>query len=619
MLLQYFQYALYFVGFLMIFYGFLTARINRNLQEENTFWVKIDNARTYREVHEYAMYESSNAIKGLVNLSALILAIALIFSIAFPDILSSNLDKIPSQNLLQRAIFGAQILTALSLTFFALFAMYGYLQDNLSPSTSTILSGLFGIYTVSAFIFVIYTAFEYIVPSILALNELVEPVFLQRVDSFSTQVIIPFFTTTLLLAYPFLLLIAIIFMTVETLDSLGIIKNWNLNKYKNKPLSIGLIFIVGFIGSIFYTLMSGTIGTSFDNVVEYKVSFQLVISNAVFDGVTLFATVALLKWASASWRCRVTLSKFEKMLKFTGEQRPVYSSMREYKAFASKLRSKPIFAENVFQSRHEWNYSEKHIEKLIKYFNELAEIYGFKDLVLFDRILYRKIIENDLDVNFQIPLTNKVKYSTFNPEHSWLLYVLSELQDDAKIIFKENDKLKAFDEHGWKNEGLFSHSAFKRLDVVMKDLWENINTSREIFSHRPIIAILFDVLIATACSFMSIVFGFLSSGNELRLPELLDLFIGGFDGSQFSNIGPLFWIMHTTFIPSIFLWLLLILLMLSAFVISPLMNWIGEIIISKKQSNDIHPELAAQFSISKSGSLIMAFATILGLLNYFLK
>lgn len=613
MLLQYFQYTLYFAGFLMIFYGFLTARIKSSLQEENTFWVKLDNARTYREVHEYAMYQSSNAIKGLVFLSALILSIALIFSIAFPDILSNNLVEITSQQLLQSAIFGAQVLTALSLSFIAIFTLYIYLLQKISELTSTFLLVIFGFYTVGAFIFVLYTTFEYIVPSLPALNELVEPVFLQKVDNVAKQVIIPFFTTTLLLAYPLLLLLAIIFMIIESLNSLPVIENWSLNKYKDKPLSIGLIFIIGFIGSIFYTLMSGAIGTSFGSVVDYKVSFQLVISNAVFDGFTLFATVALLKWASASWRCRTILSSIEKTLKLKGQTEIFNFELNASKEFAEKLSNGTISAKDVFQSKYDWNYSEKQIEKLFKYFKDLAEIYRFKDLILFDRILYRKIIENDLDVNLQSPLTNSDEFSIFNPKQSWLLFALSELEIDYDSIFKKDDKTD------WKNEEKIKNITFQRLDVVMKNLWKDIDTSRAIFNHRPFIAIFFDVLIATACSFMSIIFGFLGTGEELRLPELLDLFIGGFDGSYFSNIGPLFWIMHTTFIPSIFLWLLLMFLILSAFIISPLINWIGDKIISNKQSNNIHPELAAQFSVSKTGSLIMAFATILGILNYFLK
>lgn len=113
--LQYLQYFLVLIGALTICYGLVSSRMNAGLQQKQTFWVKLDNARAKNEVHEYAMYQSSLAISGLIYLSGFVVIGVLSFGISFPDHIFANIQGLESLNALTKAIFGTQLLTAMVL------------------------------------------------------------------------------------------------------------------------------------------------------------------------------------------------------------------------------------------------------------------------------------------------------------------------------------------------------------------------------------------------------------------------------------------------------------------------------------------------------------------------
>lgn len=442
--------------------------------------------------------------------------------------------------------------------------------------------------------------FTYIVPAIKNVNEVVDPTFTTEFKHSWSQLIIPFATTTLILAYPCLIIVGMIFLSTLFLrDSIQKI-NQQIERRAEVSAQTSLVFIVGFVGSVFYTLTSGAIGTSVGQAISSGVSFQLVLTNAVCDGLTLYVTSVLLIWASASWRCRICLTEIEKSLK------SLYES--EYSRFSSEyidvLKSELSVLKKIGSIESE-NQDNKKLKVgrfpgvPIDILNNLSRIYSFKDVNLFDRILYRKVIGKDSDLSLFAGNRVRNKSFKYDASTSWFCHAIEVLIMDIENSYNNDNQ----------------QVDYKNFNHLMKSTWDEVDKTRGFFRHRPLIAIFVDLILAGVFAYSSIFFGLLGSGSELDAASLTSLFFGGFSEGVFTEVGPLFWIMHTTFIPSIVLWFLFTVFMFSAFCISPLVNWIERLRGTSKMQ-DLHPELMAQVSITKTGGLIMSAGSVLGAIRF---
>ena len=175
------------------------------------------------------------------------------------------------------------------------------------------------------------------------LAAIINPVYERPIESYKNQVFDPFAICVLIMSIPVFIGSSCLCMILMGLDSFAIkaFKRFELEKMSLTIAGLVFIFSVGFMGSFFYTLISGSIGT-FYYTTGTPITFQLIIWNSIFDGATLYATVYLLKWATASWRCRGVLDELDASLI------DLVTSMDENDSLVDrKSKSREVLEENV--------------------------------------------------------------------------------------------------------------------------------------------------------------------------------------------------------------------------------------------------------------------------------
>lgn len=615
--MEFLQYCLQVLGATMVITGYLSSQINNNFVSQHSFWSNLNEVTALKETHEYIMHKGANIINGLIFVSGFILLVVLCYGISFVDSLLTNIAELNSNLNIHSAMEGSQFITFIVLLGLSSAVSVALLEDKFRYLKRNNIAGkIFFVLSILLAITCLYIIFTKNLPALLDLDEIINPVFKEKFSSFTSDIITPFSTTTLMLIYPILIILGLVSVAIGTSDEF--IKHSNKESIKTRIFSFinnSLIFIIGFVGSMFYTLISGALGTSFGDTVIYDISFRLVIVNAFFDGVTLYVTAKILFWASAAWRCRIAVSSLEKViLKVKNEvekdisskkhlffDNEEYSDIEQLKAAKKKLENlKKNYGNLSFDDLKESFFNPFSLKErygsigTAAIFNEvssLSTILGNKSTVSFDRALYRTVLDNDPDITLTKGITDSTE-KEINPNQSWYFQLLEKIVEQL-----ENDLMCTTG----------SVSKNEKITEFLSQTWKKIDISRKGLKGRAKIALFSDCLLAAVFSFVSIYISLYGTDLQMNISQLWSLFIGGFDGTNFTNIGPLFWVMHTTFVPSIVLWFLVISVLFFSKIINPLINWLFS--SKKKEDSDFMNEVRVSFA--KTGSVLSAIGTLI--------
>lgn len=83
-----------------------------------------------------------------------------------------------------------------------------------------------------------------------------------------------------------------------------------------------------------------------------------------------------------------------------------------------------------------------------------------------------------------------------------------------------------------------------------------------------------DLLLACVLAYGALFAAFFGTPYQLDIFGLNRAFIAGWDGVRFTELGPMFWLMHTTFIPTLIYWAILVAAATAGWLVSPLVNYV---------------------------------------------
>ena len=257
------------------------------------------------------MYEASDKVQLLVKFSAFLCAFALAYSVSFIDRVIEATPVAQNSPAFLNAIFGVQIMIFSMICVFLALMFYAILQSSVSRQSDEIfLDGVIGQWIVISLTLVLAlicssVMVSYVFEGILFIDDIIEPVFKKPVTNYLRQIVSPFAISMYVLVLPIMSLIGMLSLGYALMPDLVTRKDHWTKKFNFHNYVAGIfVFIIGFVGSIFFSLNSAVVGLRLDGVDNLPISFQLIVSNAIFDGLTLITTAAIFFWASASWRAR---------------------------------------------------------------------------------------------------------------------------------------------------------------------------------------------------------------------------------------------------------------------------------------------------------------------------
>lgn len=610
--MKYIQYILQSLGAILLIYGTFNSWVSGLKPKNKSFWTRLDNANAEKEVHEFAIYQASIAIGMLVAISILISAAALFYGLFFSNSVFEIVNSLIEGDKLKLAVSATQetaYLMVMVLVFFAILQLINKKSGNKDDLNQKILIWLIA----SVLVYGLYLSFAQVIPAVGDITKVINPVFIAPADNFTTDIFEPFAVSVLILLAPVCITTALLYTVICNLDDILPEKYhyYDFDEVSKNLVSTIFVFSVGFIGSCFYTLMSGSIGTILGGVQSSPITFQLVIWNSIFDGVTLYATVALLRWASASWRCRLALNEIDTHIRTITKVMP--KSSRPF--WTAQLTSIEDIRSLESLDDPELLKKDTGLDSLVA-LKKLASILGCPNINSLDRALYRIVYEKDSEIS----LLNYGQVSdvsiTFNAERSWFVQTLNEADKASSHKAVLDRKLENEEKSPNSPNYVIDSLSMENYENTLSDSWAAIDRARRTFTMRPVICVFIDLVLAATFSFVAMYLGLYGTPDVMTFAELSSLFIGGFNGKEFTDLGPMFWIMHTTFIPTLVLWLVLLVLMLGAFVISPSVNYFARL-LGHEPININDAETFAYISFSKTGSLLAALGTIISIIRKF--
>jgi hypothetical protein len=257
--------------------------------------------------------------------------------------------------------------------------------------------------------------------------------------------------------------------------------------------------VPGAIASIFWTLLMLVFG----NYVQQEavnVSLQLLVSNAVFDGITVYVSIVVLTWAARQYRIHDRIRNVE---------------------------------ENM-------QYVQKHIQQV--------ERSGSEEIVRRRELRYRW---HTVSVFVRL-------IAFVGPKN-----IKRVAPDFALPQFEESE------------EGEYAYSSW---------IIDNIDTWKPVFvkiadaeAWRALPGFLVNLLLAATFACAALFFALWRTPAEISFAHTLWIFAGGFNGHAFTELGPLFWVTHSTFLPTILLWIVILYFYIAAYLIEPFGNYVAKL------------------------------------------
>lgn len=122
------------------------------------------------------------------------------------------------------------------------------------------------------------------------------------------------------------------------------------------------------------------------------------------------------------------------------------------------------------------------------------------------------------------------------------------------------------------------------------------------------LAIATDLTLAVTCAVLSLWLGLIGTTQELSFHEVLMVLIAQDPSGQRLELGPYFWTMHSTFIPTLLFWVLIVLVAGSKWVAMTA----GDIIRAREASGA--PLITGEIALAQSGKLMSELAALSGAL-----
>ncbi len=316
---------------------------------------------------------------------------------------------------------------------------------------------------------------------------------------------------------------------------------WGLTDWFESPLQFLATALPGAFASIFWTLLMLVFG----NYVQHEtvaVSLQLLISNAIFDGLTIYFAIVILTWAAFQYRLTVRLRNLNEALVDLREQINQDRKAKEVGAVASNMRSSRKFATpRTFFWRSVMQTS-----------TYLAALMGE--------------VENSSEVE-ESPSKDNVKLQKSRLRFVKLFFDLIMFVGSQRVqksvpgltyvYFGRDSSESQVAEWALANETLWRPVVETILD---RSWW------------RAVPAFVANFFTAAILSCLALFFSFWRTQNELSIDKVWWTFTGGYSGNKLTELGPLFWVTHSTFLPTLFLWVVILLLFVSAFIVNPIGN-----------------------------------------------
>ncbi len=223
---------------------------------------------------------------------------------------------------------------------------------------------------------------------------------------------------------------------------------------------------------------------------KLDVNLQLLLSNALFDGVSMAVTIAILRWAACQYQITTSLHRYDKQKK-DYEQNP-----------ETKSQQAPPLPPSYYL--------------------------GFTIYLLFKLAGRQAIFRKFPDVQFLTLNYSKLDHSKLG---TWALEHEAQWRPYIETVAKQ------------------AH-------------W------------RAIPACIANFILSAVFSCAALYFAVCNTPGQLTGYQVLWTFTGGFKDGKLTELGPLFWVTHSTFLPMLLTWLYILVLFIVAFILNPLGDWL---------------------------------------------
>lgn len=297
--------------------------------------------------------------------------------------------------------------------------------------------------------------------------------------------------------------------------------------------------------SFFATASAGHIGLSFTGKLDTTLTFQLLAINALFDGLTLATTLRLMVWAAEPLpirAARLQLSHHEKMLKTVG----IAHTFLDVADTPIELRLRLDLYNNQDPF---YCVSQDVISNFLKWHEE------------------RRLVCSDA-----------------------MLRWLSSLRFDASKFSDVDTRNKI-------------HA--RLLDLATTNQ-PRLSKFEKLLRWRLPIALIVDVIAAFVFCLAVLWLGLIGTPAAMDWAGIWHVATGGFNAGTFTEIGPLFWITHTTFIPTILIWVSLLIML---FLCSGISRAVDRLIRLRPATN---VSAEAQRQIERARMALTKTATVFG-------
>lgn len=261
------------------------------------------------------------------------------------------------------------------------------------------------------------------------------------------------------------------------------------------------VFGAGVLLSFLATASAARVGLSFGGTLDVTLTFQLLAVNALFDGLTLAITLRLMAWAAEPLRIRnmrLKLVDHAERLKAVGTAHRWQDTANSPADPRLRLYTKQ--SDDLFSA-----VARDFARDLQKWHRDGRLVWTSAQLRAFRRLEYDRSWFSDPGERTQL--------------HTELSEIATAYQPPLEALEKR-------------------------------------------LRRRLPIALVVDVVAAFAFCLAVLWLGLIGTPAALDWEEIWHVAIGGFEAGAFTELGPLFWITHTTFIPTLLIWAALLVMFL---------------------------------------------------------
>ena len=604
-------------GWFLTIAGFILAKFSEKSEYlTEGSWKALGYANVKDEVESFAVSQAAKSIKVIILVSLIVMGISLSFGIVYIEQTALDIATYVSpevNDISQRYVVIANKISICVITVACLGGLLAATSNRkefkqITPRWTE--NGLAVAFCV-VMLYLLYLMLIMIVglkDGIRVLNETIAPFFTEQIGDFSIYLnmqVIYVYYVMLPICFSVVLCVGLyeLFKSSKRIRKSIVIFRWAEGVYDrfgintSDVLWFAVTFGGGFSLSIGFTAVSAQIGLASSGHVGVQPTAVLLLSNAIFDGLTVYVTGVLMRWASAAWIRRRALTELLESLpkeptEFAswelGFVRRSFAGLSGWRGERTQAASDEVAVEVAvgpmeFDKMVRRLQSDRVVDVILPQYFSYLESLPRSNLVI-DRWIKKKWDGANgtlalFAANKQLPMTSI--------NESYILDFVDELSMANKSSF---DALKQ-----------------RHIEFLTKLHEENFDA--KFTSHRPIIALFLDLFLAALFAVLSIYFGLLGSESSADLVSSAALLIDIGPLAQADGFfGPLFWVMHTSFLPTVLIWIVISVVFLSSRIVAPLYSHFApEVGLEGLAGLDF-----ARLALSKTGTVIGIVGSVVG-------